>query len=67
MAKAKKQIKSQDSDAERTRLVKVMLSDEEVADVRVAAAIKDLRVSEFARTVALEQAAKVISNRYRGK
>lgn len=67
MAKAKKQTKSSSPDAERNRLVKARFSDEEIADVRVAAALRDVPVSEFVRDAALEIAKEIIADRYSGK
>ena len=67
MGKAKKQGKgSTTSEGERNRLVKVRLSDEEVADVRVAAALEDIPVGQFCREAALQVARKVIADRYSG-
>ena len=67
MGKAKKRSKGgADSDAERTRIVKVRVTGTEVADIRVAAALKDLPVSEFVREAALQVARQVISGRYSG-
>jgi hypothetical protein len=47
--------------AVRTRIIKVFLSDDEIKHLRVAAALTDVGVSEFARAAALEKAAGIVS------
>ena len=62
MAKAKKQPKGRESsDIKRTRMIKVNFGDDEVKDIRVAAAMKEMRSSQFVRTAALEAARKTLA------
>lgn len=52
------------SEPERSRLIKVMASDDELKDIRVAAALEDVPISAFARDAALQHAADVIRAHY---
>ena len=69
---AKKRAKTSPSNASpggstRARLIKLMVTDEQLQDLRVAAAIQDCRVGEFCRDAALEVASKMIRQKYSSK
>lgn len=48
----------------RSRIIKVLVSDQETKQIRVAAALEDMAVAEFVRTAALEKAANVVRSNF---